>query len=589
MALYKDGNVIRTYQEGVEHLTEAHRKQLTINENFARDISEISVAANLGGTNLVRFAFQRDGANYYQIEGNIIDPGSISNDDFYTESEEGDYVEISGFASSDIPAYGYIHFIGNTLYVNLEFRGDFTAQYYQLQMINVTKGIKTDAEYMSIMVSPFQGTALIDYDPQTHKKQIFNVLQDISYNTRTQYASFDLNNDGIYNYVFVGVNVNGKDGVSHYSANINTFLYVFNRMRVDDDVLLIGGGWAGSFIPSGKEGDIWIKRQGSPVLEKLGNIKGPKGDTGPQGPKGDTGEEGLQGVPGIQGPKGDKGDKGDVGEQGIKIHTGVLNSPSELPDFSTALSGDGYRIINTSGTVVKYDLYFKAVDGTDWDIQPDWGGVEGPKGDRGDVGPEGPRGIQGPKGDTGPQGTQGTQGPAGPIGPKGDKGDEGNTVPNTMFLNENIGMLIAENVSAKALLAPFLESFFPQGTFQLFGAIYSVSFDSYSLIRESDGKPFEINLGHIFNQKTDGRDDDYFKSRRVERWTAQGYDGEVITVDIIFSMYNSGSSYQAPYKSGFRVEVLGDYHFDESPDYGQYVVNTYFARTSVGAYPEPQQ
>lgn len=62
-------------------------------------------------------------------------------------------------------------------------------------------------------------------------------------------------------------------------------------------------------------------------------------------------------------------------------------------------------MINTSGSVVTYDLYFKAYNGTDWDIQPNWGGVKGEKGDRGEQGIQGVQGVQGPQGVKGDSGT----------------------------------------------------------------------------------------------------------------------------------------------------------------------------------------
>ena len=162
------------------------------------------------------------------------------------------------------------------------------------------------------------------------------------------------------------------------------------------------------------------------MWEKQGNIRGEKGEKGDKGDTGSQGIQGVQGVQGIKGEKGDKGDKGDPGDQGLSIHDAVLNSPSELPEFSTAKLGDAWRVINTSGSNVTYDLYFKQDDGTTWSIQPNWGGVKGDKGDKGDTG------------ETGAQGVQGIQGEKGEKGDKGDKGDAGangkDGSPKTYFL-----------------------------------------------------------------------------------------------------------------------------------------------------------
>ena len=62
----------------------------------------------------------------------------------------------------------------------------------------------------------FEGTWLNDYEPIDRKNQLFTVIDDIEYRTKTQYVSFDLNGDGVYNYVFIGVIDNGKDGKKYY-------------------------------------------------------------------------------------------------------------------------------------------------------------------------------------------------------------------------------------------------------------------------------------------------------------------------------------------------------------------------------------
>ena len=57
MALYKDGEIYHTYEEQIDHLTKAHREQLTINKNVSNSLNELDIASNLGGYILVRFAF----------------------------------------------------------------------------------------------------------------------------------------------------------------------------------------------------------------------------------------------------------------------------------------------------------------------------------------------------------------------------------------------------------------------------------------------------------------------------------------------------------------------------------------------------
>ena len=76
--------------------------------------------------------------------------------------------------------------------------------------------------------------------------------------------------------------------------------------------------------------------------------------------------------------------------------------------------------MNTSGPVVVYDLYFKAVDGTTWSIQPQFGSTPGP---------------------TGPQGPQGLTGPSGPSGNNGKSVSKVEVVPDGSDSNGNYYLL----------------------------------------------------------------------------------------------------------------------------------------------------
>ena len=81
---------------------------------------------------------------------------------------------------------------------------------------NVTSG---QSSVETIGVVAFTGTSLSDYDANAVKKQLFNIVSDLAYGTRTQYVSFDLNRDGVYSFVFIGTISNGKDGASVYSTD----------------------------------------------------------------------------------------------------------------------------------------------------------------------------------------------------------------------------------------------------------------------------------------------------------------------------------------------------------------------------------
>ena len=127
MALIKDGNVYRTLEEQVTHLTVKHEEQNIINQNVNRTLSDLQVASNLGGYNYVRFAFEKQGI-YYRISNNI--SGNI-----IEGSEVNDYFEITSQTAIDIPAYGYLRENG---FIELEFTGDFSAPYENILIRNVS-------------------------------------------------------------------------------------------------------------------------------------------------------------------------------------------------------------------------------------------------------------------------------------------------------------------------------------------------------------------------------------------------------------------------------------------------------------------
>lgn len=388
MALYKDGEIYRTYEEQIDHLTKAHREQLTINKNVSNSLNELDIASNLGGYNLVRFAFEKQGT-FFKVANKQITVNLVGN--------VGDFVEIKTNNPNDIPAYG---FFSAEHTIDIAFAGDFIENYGTYTVNNVASG-QSDVE--TIGVVPFDGTSLLDYDANYVKKQLFNIVSDLAYGTRTQYVSFDLNRNGVYSFVFVGTTPNGKDGASVYSTEGITLETLIQQIKVNDSVLFAEDNATNLIDPNAVIGDVFIYK-GNNQWEKTGNIRGAKGDKGDKGEKGDQGIQGVQGIQGMQGEKGEKGDKGDTGSQGLLIHDEILPNPSRLPSFANAQIGDAYRVINTSGSNVTYDLYFKAVDGTDWSIQPNWGGIKGDKGDKGDTGEtgaQGVQGIQGVKGETG--------------------------------------------------------------------------------------------------------------------------------------------------------------------------------------------
>lgn len=389
MGLIKDGTVYRTVEEQVVHLTKKHLEQIVINENLSRDIAEISQAANLGGYNLVRFSFEKNG-QFFRFATTAIRPP--------IDGDFNDYYEVTSQNDLDIPAYGYLNEVGN---LKLDFTGDFIASYTSLTFRNVTKGTTAQGK---VALVEFDGTSLLDYDPNTNKKQIFNVLEDLTYNSRTQYASFDLNRDGIYNFVYLGAIINGKDGAAIYSTDGSNYEQILNIMKEYDAVVIVSENPNIPLLPNAKCGDVY-EFVSSGNVKLIGNIRGMTGATGATGATGETGPQGPIGATGATGATGPVGPQGEPG-QSLRIFDGIKSNPSELPAFSESQIADAYVVLNTSGSIVTYDLYYHAVDGTTWSVLPNWGGVPGPQG---------------------PQGATGATGATGPVGPQGEPGISGLT------------------------------------------------------------------------------------------------------------------------------------------------------------------
>ena len=90
-------------------------------------------------------------------------------------------------------------------------------------------------------------------------------------------------------------------------------------------------------------------------------------------------------------PKGDTGAPGKDGKDGtsLDIQQQIYESPADLPPFAETTVNQAFVVKNTNDG---YDMYFHAVDGTDWTIIPNWGGIQGPQGPQGQDGAEGPEG-----------------------------------------------------------------------------------------------------------------------------------------------------------------------------------------------------
>lgn len=394
MSIIKDGKIYRTYQEQILYLTEQMENIKTQITNLSKDLQDVSVAANLGGYNLVRFAFSKGGQFYHTRSGlSVVINTPVKGLDL------NDFIEIRTQNSEDIPAYGYVSHASNAtneyvLFLSIEFAGDFTSNNVQsLIIFNVTKNEEytfvRDATVNGIFTA-FNGTSLLDYNPNDVKKQVFTVLDDLSYGSRTQYVSFDINSDGVYNFVFLGTVQNGSDGASIYSTDgtAESLSAIISIIKENDSILFAANNSSTLVDNNAVIGDIY-KYVGNNAYEKQGNIRGAQGI---QGIQGEQGIQGIQGIQGLQGERGLQGEKGDPGET-FNIHSGIVSSPSLLPAFSTTVVNDAYVVLNTSGSYNTYDLYYHGINGTDWTIIPNWGGIQGPKGDTGATGPAGANGA----------------------------------------------------------------------------------------------------------------------------------------------------------------------------------------------------
>ena len=393
MALIKDGNIYRTPEEQLMHLTEKHLEQLAINEQLLGDVQKLIVASNLGGYNIVRKAFS------------VIQSYKLSNVELLNLQRfpAGDFVTFETFNPDDIPAYGIVNPDGT---VNLLFRGDYVNHFSSVKVVSRKHNVEAN---VGIILIESQCTSLRDISPNDHKKQVFTVLSDDAYNCRTQYVSYDVNGDDNYEFVYIGVDKNGKDGRSIYSASNSDYQTVKSQLKTGDLLLLASHIDGISDIDNQnrvfKAGDVVEFLSDNNYRFKC-CIMGPKGEQGAQGVQGPQGEQGATGPQGPAGLTGATGPKGDVGPA-FRIRGDILSSTSFLPNFEEAAEGDAYIVLDINASVASYNLYFKGYDSSEWTFIPNWGGEKGEKGDTGAPGQQGIQGVPGPQGIQGVSGLSG--------------------------------------------------------------------------------------------------------------------------------------------------------------------------------------
>lgn len=390
MALIKDGNIYRTVEEQVLHLTKKHLEQNIINNNVSNKLNELTIVSGYGGYNVVRYGLAKPNTvNSKRFTAQILGISDIN-------EPAGSYVEISIPSDKNIPAYGYIPEY-DLHQIRLEFYGDFVdipaGDLVQFTLVFQPSGNKYIKQYNLSMLSNYSGTSLRDYDANDRKNQLFNVLEDLTYNASTWYASFDLNNDDTYSYVFIGINEKQSEATKVYAVGTNEeWNTVKTQLRARDIVILTAD------IDAGSNGTIMECVTAAPLFVTIkGNIRGPKGNDGLPGSPGQTGPQGEPGEKGRDGEQGPRGPQGEPGD-GLLVHSTIYSSPANLPAFDSVMVNDAFIVLNTSTPVVTRDLYFRATDGTTWTVISGWGGVPGP---------EGPAGRDGEQGPTGPAGKDG--------------------------------------------------------------------------------------------------------------------------------------------------------------------------------------
>ena len=292
-------------------------------------------------------------------------------------------------------------------------------------------------------------------------------VEDLNYGARTQYVSFDLNSDGVYNYVYLGANPIGENGKNVYTINNLNSSEILNK-SVYGDSIIVAISSSSDIIPgfTSNIGDVYQKT-GDSTYKYIGNIRGPQGDVALTYNK----ELKMTSSPGITTSYNNLNTE-DFNRQPVSGE--YVNVYGYGLDGYTSVEGKSYNLLcavtntNSDYTSLKIIQYFETT------------GKQGPKGDIGNTGPKGDQGIQGPSGITlslqtglysSPadlpsfssvplfnayrvQNTSGVvvttdlyfktegattwdiqenwggiPGPEGPAGPQGPKGDDGNTGP----------------------------------------------------------------------------------------------------------------------------------------------------------------
>ena len=324
-------------------------------------------------------------------------------------------------------------------------QGDYPELATEFKIVNMRTGeafVKTIENALTLQNASFLG----DLNANENKEKQITVLNDLaSGNKNVVFASINLNNDDIYNWISIGAYTNGRDGYSVYAVKtIDNLISVLEVAKINDIIVFGEDVTYNTF--SAVNGDIFVIDAISPFsATNKGNIRGPQGLKGDKGEKGNAGTDGI--TPTIvdgnwfigstdtgvkaQGTDGTNGLNG----QSFQIQSGLYSTPANVgkPENTTPeeeplktlptlpaqdLTGKGFIVFDPLTTPLApfYDLYWANNGDVEWTIIHPFNGQNGKNGTNGKT-PYIQEGYwyidgvntgtlaQGPKGDTGPAGT----------------------------------------------------------------------------------------------------------------------------------------------------------------------------------------
>lgn len=414
----------------------------------------------------VYYGLQRGDQKYRFVDNtylNVTLAGNIGDAyELYNNNETETYIPAIGVKTSDTQ-------------IQIVIQGDYNLNATEFSVVNMRTGAKTPATIegsLSLQAASYLG----EHVAAANKEKQITVLHDLaSGKDNVIFASIDLNNDEIYNWVSIGSYVNGVDGFSVFAVNSATIANVLTMAKIGD-LLIVGEAFTYNEL-NFNTGDLNLITALNPLaLQLRGNIRGAQGLQGIQGVTGQDGKDGY--TPYIQdgywyinnvntnvkavGIDGEDGENGSA----FKIQSGLYSTITNegktgnttpegealkvLPTLpTTGITGNGYVVYDplTTPLAPYYDLYWANDGDTEWTIMHPFSGLKGSDGRNGYT----PyiqdnnwyingvnTGVQA-TGNIGPQGPQGPQGIPGTNGATGATGQNATITNVTASVDNNVG------------------------------------------------------------------------------------------------------------------------------------------------------